>query len=114
MRVYELARDLGVKSADLVGHAETLGIHVTPQSNVTDDVKLKLEAVVALEGKVSSFDARTGKGQVTVSKGGRESHLFFDLKSTRLENTKYSPIRAGKAVRVKMEGPSVGSITVDP
>ena len=116
MRVYELARELGVPSRELLEMFPGLGIEATSHaSNLSDAEAATVKSAVAggTEGHVLRFDKRTGKGEIILSTPHDESEYPFDLKWTRLENTKYAPISPGKKVRVKVAGRRVNSIAVE-
>lgn len=113
MRVYELAKELGVSNRRILELLPTLNIEATSHMSALteDDVERIKEALSPAEGKVVRFDKRTGKGEVFVSK--IEENFEFDLKSTRLASTKYAPIEPGNRVRVEVDEGRISSIAVD-
>ncbi len=116
MRVYELARQLGVRSREILDLLPSLGIQATSaSSSLTDsDVARVRAALSGKEGEVVSFDKRTGKGAVLVPELDEAKPFEFDLQSTRLQTTKYAPIESGNKVHVQVEpGNKISSIAVD-
>jgi ribosomal protein S13 len=113
MRVYALAKELGVSSSRILDLLPALNIEATSHmSTLTDDEVERVKAALSpAEGEVVRFDKRTGKGEVFVPK--TEENIEFDLKKTRLASTKYAPIQAGHKVRVELAGGQISSIAVD-
>lgn len=113
MRVYELAKELGVSSRDILDLLPQLNIVATSHSSsLTEREVERIKAALAgAEGQVVRFDKRSGKGEVLVSDDA--TLLAFDLKSTRLQSTKYAPIEPGHKVHVQVDGDQIRSIAVD-
>jgi ribosomal protein S13 len=113
MRVYELAKELGVSNSRILELLPALNIEATSHmSTLTDDDVERIKAALSpAEGEVVRFDKRTGKGEVFVPTS--DKNLEFDLRSTRLASTKYAPIQPGNKVRVEVDGDQISSIAVD-
>jgi len=114
MRVYELARQLGVRSREILDLLPGLGISATSASSSLterDAARIRTALGGAAEGRVVRFDKKTGKGEIQVSTA--EAPMEFDLASTRLESTKYVRIEPGHKVHVQVDGDQISSIAVD-
>lgn len=113
MRVYELAKELGVTSGEILDRLPDLNIEATSHmATLTEDEVERIRAAFSpAEGEVVRFDKRTGKGEVFVP--DMAENLEFDLKSTRLASTKYAPIQPGNKVRVEVDQGRISSINLD-
>ena len=114
-RVYKVAAELGVDSKTLMAKGQELGITIRSHlSSLTEvEVQRLTTALSEPQGKVTRFDQSTGKGEVSVSSRGVTKELAFDLRYTRLADSKYVPIRAGDSVRVTLDDERVESIRTD-
>lgn len=115
IRVYEFAKKLDVSSGEVLEMVSQLGFTTVTShmSNLSDEQAEAVQAGLRVEAEVVKFDKGTGRGEVVVKSPAMQSYQF-DLKSTRLENKKFSPMRVGKTVRIAVDGPDVKSIAVEP
>jgi hypothetical protein len=110
VRVYELARQLGAGSKEILSKCAELGIAAETASSGLDPAEVALieRAFTPANGEITQFDKRTGRGQITF---GNQRNVPFDLRSTRIANERFIAMRPGTKVDFEMIDDQVKSIT---
>ena len=113
IRIYELARQLDVTSAEVLDVCRELNIAAkTASSSIgPPDIETVSRRISTPKGKVVEFDDRTGRGLIELERDHRM--VKFDLRETKLGAEKFSYLQRDNDVELEFgdDDESVAQIT---